>query len=220
MVLFHVGRSDAHTYSHSAPYHSPDEHIRESGGMGHRDFHGIQYGRDQPLSTGGAGSCGIFLRSRRCGRRNGSSLCENVRYFRDRCRYPFHAGILRFLPLASVRKYISCAAFQGSVFIGMSCLLRFSLFSGKGKRHRMKDLFHTKDPAETGLSLYIRSGAACLLRNFFPERSTMRRSGHSSCLHPCKTGRIYYSGGRKQRWYHSRGNSPRDPIPRNSHNLS
>ena len=37
MVLFHVGRSDAHTYSHSAPYHSPDEHIRESGGMGHRD---------------------------------------------------------------------------------------------------------------------------------------------------------------------------------------
>ena len=54
MVLFHVGRSDAHTYSHSAPYYSPDEHIRESGGMGHRDFHGVQYGGDQPLSTGGA----------------------------------------------------------------------------------------------------------------------------------------------------------------------
>ena len=84
-----------------------------------------------------------------------------------------------------------------------------------------KIFFHTKRPCRNrAFPFYIRSGAACLLRNFFPERSTMRRSGHSSCLHPCKTGRIYYSGGRKQRWYHSRGNSPRDPIPRNSHNLS
>lgn len=73
-------------------------------------------GISPPLYRRRAGPCGIFLRSRRCGRRNGSSLCENVRYFRDRCRYPFHAGILRFLPLASVRKYISCAAFQGGVF--------------------------------------------------------------------------------------------------------
>ena len=75
--------------------------------MGDSNLHGIKYRRHQsPIDRRCIGISGLFGRSRRGRRRNGSTFCENVQYFRCRCGNAFHLSLLWFLSLAFVEKEI------------------------------------------------------------------------------------------------------------------